>query len=152
MYGMTNAELQSTALETAPKLRLLPKEGSTARRADEAGRPHLRLISTPAPAEKPVLLAGGTASTRKAMQHDLTETMPQSTSFEHAGAIWEVLVRAPQASMVILSGELDDIPVDALVQMLVHQSPEVPVVCLDAAQGAQPAYAGAAPAAQAAAS
>lgn len=147
MYAMTTVALQSSALQTAPKLRLLPKEGSVATPADEGGRPHLRLISTPAPAEKPVLLAGGDASARKAVQQDLARTMPQSTSFEHAGAIWEVLVRAPQASMVIISGELDDMPVDALMQMLVHQSPEVPVVRLDAAQSADAAV----PAAQAAA-
>ena len=36
--------------------------------------------------------------------------------------------------MVILSGELDEMPAESLMQMLVHQSPEVPVVCLDAAR------------------
>ncbi len=149
MYAMTTVALESSPLQSAPKLRLLPKGGSAARRADEGSRPHLRLISTPAPAEKPVLLAGGDADARRAVERDLAETMPQSTSFEHAGAIWEVLVRAPQASMVIVSGELDEMPAEALMQMLVHQSPEVPVVCLDAAQSAQPPYA--APAAQAAA-
>lgn len=150
MYAMTTVALQSPALQTAPKLRLLPKEGSTTRRADEGGRPHLRLISAPAPVEKPVLLAGGDASAREVVRRDLAKTMPQSTSFEQAGAIWEVLLRAPQASMVILSGDLDDMPVDALMQMLVHQSPEVPVVCLDAGQSAQRSDASV-PAAQAAA-
>ncbi len=150
MYAMTTVALQSPALQTAPKLRLLAKEGSAARRGEEGGRPHLRLISTPAPVEKPVLLAGGDASERRAVQRELARTMPQSTSFEHAGAIWEVLVRAPQASMVVLSGSLDELPVDALMAMLVHQSPEVPVVSLDAGQRAQRSDA-AIPAAQAAA-
>jgi hypothetical protein len=150
MYAMTTVALQTAALQSAPKLRLLPKEGSAARRADHSGGPHLRLISTPAPVEKPVLLAGRDARARKVVQRELAKTMPQSTSFEHAGAIWEVLVRAPQASMVVLSGDLDDMPVDALMQMLVHQSPEVPVVCLDAGHSAQRSDA-AVPAAQAAA-
>ena len=136
MYAMTTVALPTPALLTAPKLRLLPKEGSAATHADEGGRPHLRLISRPAPVEKPVLLAGGDASARKAVQRELAKTMPQSTSFEHAGAIWELLVRAPESSMVVLSGALDEMPVDALVQMLVHQSPEVPVVSLDAGQDA----------------
>ncbi|MHB8233984.1 MAG: hypothetical protein ACYDHT_04950 [Solirubrobacteraceae bacterium] len=146
---MTTVALPSSPLQTAPKLRLLPKEGSAARRDDEGSRPHLRLISTPAPVERPVLLAGGDAQARKAVQSDLAKTMPSSTSFEHAGAIWEVLIRAPEASMVIVTGELDEMPAEALMQMLVQQSPELPVVCLDATQNAQSTYA--APAAQAAA-
>jgi hypothetical protein len=149
MYAMTTVALESSPLQTAPKLRLLPKEGSAARRADEGSRPHLRLISTPAPTEKSVLLAGGDADARRAVQRDLAKTMPPSTSFEHAGAIWEVLLRAPEASMVVVSGELDEMPPEALMQMLVQQSPEVPVVCLDATEHARSACA--APAAQAAA-
>jgi hypothetical protein len=34
--------------------------------------------------------------------------------------------------MVILSGELEELPAESVMQMLVHRSPEVPVVCLDA--------------------
>jgi hypothetical protein len=84
------------------------------------------------------------------VERDLAKTMPQSTSYEHAGAIWEVLVRAPQAGMVVLSGDLDDMPTDSLMQMLIHQSPDVPVVRLDAGQSARRSDA-AIPAAQAAA-
>jgi len=132
MYDMTSVAIHSTGLMQAPKLRLLPKEGSSAGRAD-AKRPTLRLLNGPKPHEQPVLLAGGDADARAAVMHDLATTMPQNTIFEQAGAIWEVLVRAPQCSMVVLSGELEEIPAESLMQMLVHRSPELPVVCLDAA-------------------
>jgi len=133
MYGMTSVAIHSTGLMQAPKLRLLPKEGSSAGRAD-AKRPALRLLNGSKPHRQPVLLAGGDADARAAVMHDLATTMPQNTIFEQAGAIWEVLVRAPQCSMVVLSGELEEIPAESLMQMLVHRSPELPVVCLDAAE------------------
>jgi hypothetical protein len=131
MYGMSSVAIQSTGLMRAPKLRLLSKEGSSARRAD-AKRPALRLLNAAKPDEQPVLLAGGDADGRAAVMHDLAKSMPSSTTFEQAGAIWEVLARAPECSMVVLSGELEEISAQSLMQMLVHRSPEVPVVCLDA--------------------
>ncbi len=133
MYAMQTATMNSTAFMQAPKLRLTPKRGRSARRACEANRPQLRLISRPAATEKPVLLAGGDRAARDAVQLDLAKTMAPSTTFEQAGAIWEVLVRAPGASMVVLNGGLDDMPAEALLQMLTQQNPEVPVVCLDSA-------------------
>jgi hypothetical protein len=140
MYAMQTATMNSPAFTQAPKLRLTPKKGRSARRACDANRPQLRLLSGPAAIEKPVLLAGGDGAARDAVQRDLAKTMAPSTAFEQAGAIWEVLVRAPQASMVVLSGELEDIPAEALLQMLMQQNPEVPVVCLDAAGASAQQY------------
>jgi hypothetical protein len=131
MYAMPTAELQSTELMQAPKLRLTPKRCDGPGRAG-ADRPQLRLLSDPAPAEKPILLAGGDRYAREAVRHDLAKTMPPSTAFEQAGAIWEVLVRASEVSMVILSGELDDTPAESLMEMLAHRHPDLPVVSLDA--------------------
>jgi hypothetical protein len=131
MYDMSSVAIQSTGLMQAPKLRLLPKGGSSVSCAD-AKRPTLRLLASPEPSEQSVLLAGGDDDARAAVLGDLARTMPPSTIFEQAGAIWELLVRAPACSMVILSGELEEIPAQSLMQMLVHRSPEVPVVCLDA--------------------
>jgi hypothetical protein len=133
MYGMSSVAIQSTGLMRAPKLRLLSKGCSSSRRAD-ATRPALRLISGPKPEEQPVLLAGGDAEGRAEVLRDLARTMPSSTVFVQAAAIWEVLVRAPECSMVVLSGELEEIPAESLMRMLVHRSPEVPVVCLDAVE------------------
>jgi hypothetical protein len=137
MYAMQTAAIYNTAFMQAPTLRLTPKKGRSAKRACDANRPQLRLLSGPAATEKPVLLAGGDRAARDAVQRDLARTMPSSTAFEQAGAIWEVLVRAPEASMVIVSGELDDIPAESLLQMLMHKNPEVPVVCLDAGDASQ---------------
>jgi hypothetical protein len=129
MYGMPTATMHSTALAHAPKLRLTPKRGSSSRRAG-ANRPQLRLLSSPAPAQKPILLAGGDRAARDAVRHDIAKHMPSSAAFQQAGAIWELLVRAPQASMVILSGELDDVPAESLLAMLAHHHPSLPVVSL----------------------
>lgn len=141
MYAMTTVAIPSHAFAQAPKLRLLPKKGKSAKREVESSRRQLRLLSGPAPAEKPVLLAGGDTSAREAVQRDLAKTMPRSTTFEQAGAIWEVLVRAPEASMVILSGELEDIPAESVMQMLAHRHPGLAVVSIDAHDDAISAYA-----------
>jgi hypothetical protein len=117
MYGMTTVAIPSHAFAQAPKLRLLPKKGKSVKRD----------------AEKPILLAGGDTGARAAVQRDLAKTMPRSTTFEQAGAVWEVLVRAPEASMVILGGELEEIPAESVMQMLAHRHPGLAVVCLDAA-------------------
>jgi hypothetical protein len=136
MSGMTSMALHTTGLLDPPKLRLLPKGGKSARRAGTRRGP-LRLLGSPsAPAQRvakdhPILLAGGEQSDRTAVLSDLASSMPASTSFEQAGAIWEMLARAPQSKMVILSGELEGIPAQSLMQMLGHRHPEVPVVCID---------------------
>jgi hypothetical protein len=133
MYGMSSVAIQSSGLMQAPKLRLLPERGRT-RSCTDTKPPTLRLLASPEPSKLPVLVAGGDDNARVAVLDDLARTMPPSTIFEQAGAVWEVLVRAPNSSMVILSGELEQIPAQSLMQMLVQRSPEVPVVCLDAAE------------------
>lgn len=131
MYAMQTAAIDSATFMQAPKLRLTSRKGRSAKRACDANGPQLRLLSRPVPTEKPILLAGGDCGARDAVQRDLAKTMPSSTVFEQAGALWEVLVRAPEASMLILSGELDDIPAASLLEMLAHRHPSLPVVSLD---------------------
>jgi hypothetical protein len=133
MYGMTTVAIPSHAFAQAPKLRLLPKKGKSVKREVAPDRQPPRLLRGPATAEKPILLAGGDTGARAAVQRDLAKTMPRSTTFEQAGAVWEVLVRAPEASMVILGGELEEIPAESVMQMLAHRHPGLAVVCLDAA-------------------
>jgi hypothetical protein len=136
MSVMTSIALHTTGLLEPPKLRLLPKGGRSAQRAGTRRGP-LRLLGSPGrqarpvAQDHPVLLAGGEQSDRTAVLSDLAGSMPSSTSFEQAGAIWEVLARAPQSKMVILSGALEGIPAQSLMQMLGHRHPEVPVVCID---------------------
>jgi hypothetical protein len=57
--------------------------------------------------------------------------MSTATEFEQAGALWEVLARASESSMVILGGELDDVSAESVMQMLAHRHPTLPVVRFD---------------------
>lgn len=138
---MTTAAVHTTGFE-APKLRLMPIGGSAVTRRPRKRRSALRLLGAPsasvtsASQAQPILLAGGDQSARTSVLRDLTRSMPSSTSFEQASAIWEVLARAPQSKLVILSGALEGIPAQALMQMLGHRHPEVPVVCIDDASSA----------------
>jgi hypothetical protein len=132
MSYMTTVAIQTPALPQAPRLRLLPKASKPARHSCER-RTRVRPQRGQPRDERPVLLAGGDAASRAAVQRDLVKSMPTCTSFEQASAVWEVLVHAPASSMVILSGELEEIPAGSLMQMITHRHPEVPVVCLDSA-------------------
>src|ERR1700710_2605431 len=120
---MTTAAVHTTGFLEAPKLRLLPR-GANASSRRRTRRSPLRLLGSastppaPEPQQRPVLLAGGDRSARTAVLSDLAGSMPPSTSFEQAEAIWEVLARAPQSKMVILSGELEGIPAQSLMRML----------------------------------
>ncbi len=135
MTCMSTVAIQlGTSLE-GPKLRLLPKTGSRQRRRGQleavAWRP-----PEPAPrraaAPRSVLLAGGDANDREAVLADLRRTMPGGTTFRQAGALWEMLARAAESSMVVLSGELDEVSAESLMQMLAHRNPSLPVVSVDA--------------------
>jgi hypothetical protein len=135
---MTTAAIHTTGFLEGPRLRLLPKGGSLGARRSREHRSALRLLGAPsapvasASQGQPILLAGGEQSARASVLKDLAGAMPPSTSFEQASAIWEVLERAPQSKLVILSGALEGIPAQALMEMLGHRHPEVPVVCIDA--------------------
>jgi len=60
----------------------------------------------------------------------LARTLPASTRFTEARAVWEVLAHAPSSRIVILSGELDDAPAESLMHTLGHRHPGLPVVSL----------------------
>ena len=78
----------------------------------------------------PILLAGADTGERETVLAELTETLPDGTAFVEATAVWEVLARAPECSVVILSGELVDGSADALVETLRRGYPHLPVVRL----------------------
>jgi hypothetical protein len=80
----------------------------------------------------PILVAGGDACQRAEVLDELAQTMPPSTVFEEAGEFCDVLERAPASRMVVLSGNLDDVPAESLIQRLAHRHPGLPVVSLDA--------------------
>ena len=134
MYAMSTATIHSAQLAQAPTLRLLPQTGTSGPRG--GGRTPLRVLSGPPANERPVLVAGSDAGACAAIQRDLARTMPANTRFATAGAIWELLVHAADASMVVLSGELEAVPSEAVMQMLAHKHPSLPVVNVDARYGA----------------
>lgn len=93
----------------------------------------LRATARPARSgESPVLVAGGKPSSRAAVLRDLTETLPSNTRFDEARGAGELLARARDSRMVVLSGDLGDISAKSAMHMLTHHHPEVPVVRLDA--------------------
>jgi hypothetical protein len=128
---MLTAAAQRASIRHAPRLRLMPKTGNSAKLVRDADGPRLRLRGAAGAVEKPVLLAGGGRACRDAIRRDLVKSMPPDTAFEQAGALWEVLARAAGASMVILGGELDDVPAQSVMQMLAHRHPTLPVVRFD---------------------
>jgi hypothetical protein len=137
MWSMRAIAAKTVHFFGPPKLRLHPaKAGASTtpqpRDAQPTGAsPTLRLVAGAVPEMPPVLVAGPDAASRAAVLHDLAETMRPSTVFTEADAFWEVLVRAPSSSMVILSGELDELPPESLMQMLAHRHPGLPVVSID---------------------
>jgi hypothetical protein len=136
---MNGFAARTGALLAAPKLRLLPakspvpnEQSSGAARRDGSERPALHLVEGATHDERPVLVAGADREGRAAVLADLSDTMAPGTAFAEAQAFWEVLVQAPSSSMVVLSGELDELPAESLMQMLGHRHPGLPVVSIDA--------------------
>jgi hypothetical protein len=135
MSYMTTLAIHRGATFEGPKLRLLPKRGSLHRRPESfasAARPTDQATRDRAPGPRSILLAGGDAGDREAVLSDLRRTMPGGTTFKQAGALWEVLAQASESSMVVLSGELDEVPAESLMHMLAHRNPALPVVSVDA--------------------
>lgn len=143
MSYMTTVAIQTRGLRKGPRLRLLPARNDTHTRSyDAAGteptpavetRSTLRLFSKPHAEERPVLLAGGDAAAREDVRRDLARSMSPGTVIEQVGAVWEVLARAADSSLVILSGGLEQLSAESLMQMLAHRHPGLPVVSLDSA-------------------
>ena len=80
----------------------------------------------------PILIAGRDRANRAEVLDTLSETMGPGAVFEQAETFSEVLLRAPASRMVVLSGELDGIPLESLRHMLAHRHPDLPVATLDA--------------------
>jgi hypothetical protein len=138
MLYMTGIAASAPALSAAPRLRLLPSHDCAVVGEDRndsptvADRRALRLVpDAPTSDINQVLVAGRDSAQRATVLEELSESLPEDTTFEQASAFWEVLVRAPSSRMVVLSGELDDVPTASLMRMLGHRHPGLPVVSLD---------------------
>jgi hypothetical protein len=122
----------------APRLRLTAKGASAVQtRADSsasARRPRdVGAASSVDAGRPPVLIAGGDAATRAQVRDELAAVMPGGTRFVELGTLWQLLERAPESRAVILSGDLDDVPTEALLHTLAHRHPDLPVVSVGSA-------------------
>jgi hypothetical protein len=132
MTVTTVTKHESEAQPPSAKLQLLPRRDTEpGARADAAERDSsLRPTRRRAPqAAAQVLIAGRDPAARDQVLHEI---MPAQTRFLQSGTFWEVLVHAPDSRIVILSGELDDVPAESLLHTLAHRHPDLPVVSIDA--------------------
>jgi hypothetical protein len=91
-----------------------------------------------------VLVAGADSCARSRMLAQLRGVLPDGTQFVEAGETWEVVARASDSRMVVLTGDLGDLTAPGLMRVLSRRHPLLPVVALhnDAAVDArQPAVA-----------
>ena len=110
------------------------RRGIALRPFDDCETPTLRFVAV-GPQDSPassraVLVAGEDPAKRASVLDELACTMPESTEFEQASELWELLARAPLSRMVILSGSVDEIPAEALMHMVGQRHPGLPVVSL----------------------
>jgi hypothetical protein len=144
MSYMTTAVVQTRGLLQAPRLRFLPAKGAAARRrpfavarAAEKKAATLRLHGRSTERVLPVLLAGGDVAAREAVRSDLARSLSPGTAIEQVGAVWEVLARAGESRVVIISGPLEDVSAETLMGMLAHRHPGLPVVSLEGSEDLQ---------------
>lgn len=99
-------------------------------RASAAPSPRrLRLVQD---APRSILLAGGDAGRRDALQAELAARMPEGTHIQQAEATWQVLEHAPSSRLVMIAGELDGSPPESVIHLLGSRHPQLPVFALSA--------------------
>jgi hypothetical protein len=113
------ADLETGDTKRAP-------EGQPAQRSPES-RPALRVVGSSAR----VVIADGDAARRAGLLDDLTQTMPEVTTFLEASTVAQMLEHARGSRMVIVGGPLDDVPTSALIRMLAQRFPDLHVVDMD---------------------
>jgi hypothetical protein len=77
-----------------------------------------------------ILVAGADPAQRAAVLHDLSQSLPDGAQLGEAGAVSEVLERAPASSVVMLAGDLGEVSAESLMHMLGSRHPSLPVVAL----------------------
>ena len=74
-----------------------------------------------------VLVAGAEEGARARMLGELRNLLPASTCFLEARETWELLARAANSRMVVLTDDLGDISTETLVRLLGRRHPTLPV-------------------------
>jgi hypothetical protein len=86
--------------------------------------------ATPAGRSGDVLVAGSDAGTRTRMLLELRNLLPVSTRFVEAREMWELLARASDSRIVVLTDDLGDLSTDSLVRLLGRRHPTLPVLAV----------------------
>ena len=73
-----------------------------------------------------ILVAGADPAQRAAVLHDLSQSLPEGAQLGEAGAVSEVLERAPACSVVMLAGDLGDVPAESLMRCSAAATPTFP--------------------------
>jgi hypothetical protein len=124
----------SDAEPDSPTLRFVTEQAAASAVTSERRTPARFERSQRASREhaSPILIAGRDRASRAEVLDSLSEEMGPDATFEQADTFSEVLLRAPAARMVVLSGELDGIPPESLRRKLARRHPDLPVATLDA--------------------
>lgn len=77
-----------------------------------------------------VLVAGADAAARASMLAELRSLLPPDTDFREASETWEVIARAGDSRMVVLAGDLGEMPASALLRLLARRNPALPVLAV----------------------
>jgi hypothetical protein len=113
-----------------PRLRLLRNDWPKTSRAIAEPK-HESSESISASEElRSVLVAGGDSCARSHMLAQLRGMLPRGTRFVEAGETWEVVARASNSHMVVLTGDLGDLTAPGLMRVLSRRHPLLPVVAL----------------------
>lgn len=144
---MNPATPTDTARRARPHLRLLNDE----RPASPASRhPHLNAVPGPcdttaaasssdadlrASGPASVLVAGADSIARARMLIQLRRLLPADTPFVEVSETWEVVARAPQSRMVVLTGDLRDLSTRGLMRVLSRRHPMLAVIVLESRLG-----------------
>lgn len=141
---MTPAIPTDTARRSRPRLRLLDGErpAPVSREQRLHSVPAGPCVATPPAAHVPatgacekalesVLVAGADHGARARMLSQLRQLLPDGTPFVEASETWEVVARAPESRMVVLTGDLHDLSARGLVRVLSRRHPMLAVIVLE---------------------
>jgi hypothetical protein len=103
-----------------------PEAAASASGEQRRERPLLRLV----PVTSRVVIGDQDGSRRAALLDELTQAMPESTTFLEASTVAELLDHARGSRMVILGGALEEIPTSSLMRLLAARHPGVHLVNL----------------------
>jgi hypothetical protein len=117
-----------------PQLRLLRGNGEPHPEGlptSDRGRPGLRVLGGEHVNAPVVLLAGSEAARRVGLRRELAGTLSRRTAFAEADSAAEVLEQAPTSRLVVLAGDLEDLSGEAIIRLLAHRHPHLPVISVE---------------------